>query len=126
MTVIRTLAYTTLFVAGLALPAVAQSGDTRAHVDSAHSNTVVYPPNFEASGEEGAVMVNVGVESSGQITHAKITGSSGHHDLDIAALETAVSWHYVPATHDGETHPDEITLRIVYNRPDAPAAASAH
>ena len=73
------------------------------------------------------MVVNVGVENSGQITHAKVTQSSGYHDLDLAALESAVSWHYVPATHDGDTHPDEITLRIVYNRPDTqPASAPAH
>lgn len=117
-----------LLFASIAIPAFAQSGDSHARVDTAKSHTVIYPKGFETSNEKGIVTLNVGVGSDGLVSHVGVAQTSGYHDLDLAATESAVAWRYVPAMRDGAPHADEITLRVVYDRPDAaePSGAPAH
>jgi TonB family protein len=120
---IRILASTAMLLAVAAMPAAAQTGDTRAHVDLTKSHVVVYPDGFEESGEQGTVTLDVGVGTDGLVTHVKVAKTSGYRDLDVAASETAMNWKYVPASHDGDVHPDDIMLKVVYDRPDASAPA---
>lgn len=123
---IRILASTTMLLAVVALPATAQTGDTRARVDLTKSHIVVYPNGFETSGEHGTVTLVVGVGTDGLVTHVKVAQTSGYGDLDVAASETAMNWKYVPATHEGDVRQDEIMLKVVYNRPDPAPPAPAH
>ncbi|MGA9796549.1 MAG: energy transducer TonB [Rhizomicrobium sp.] len=118
----RTLAFAALV---LAVPSLAAAQDTRARVDTSKSHIVVYPKGFETSAEQGVVTLAVGVGTDGLVSHVGLAQSSGHHDLDVAGIETVMNWHFVPATHDGDVHPDEITLRVVYDRPDSTSAAPA-
>lgn len=124
MTFVRTLTFSTLIIgfATIAVPSAAQAVDSHARVDTAQSHSVVYPNGFETSDEQGVVTLSVGVSRDGYITHVGVAQSSGHRDLDVAATESAMNWRYVPAMREGDPQPDEITLRVVYDRP----VSSAH
>ena len=121
---IRILSSIGMLLAAATMPAAAQSGDTHAQVDLSKSHTVVYPDGFETSGEQGTVTLAVGVGVDGLVTHVKIAQSSGFKDLDNAAEESAMNWQYVPAVHNGDVHPDDIMLRVVYDRPSQSAATT--
>ena len=50
------------------------------------ANAEDYPPTASESGEEGTVVLLVGVEADGSVTLATVLGSSGHSDLDAASV----------------------------------------
>jgi TonB family protein len=113
-----------LLLACATVPATSQTtADTRAHVDTSVSTQTIYPAQSQDAGEQGSVVLSVNVARDGMPMHIRVAQSSGFADLDAAAIETALNWHYVPATHDGEPHPQEIDVRVVYQLPQAPAAA---
>jgi TonB family protein len=95
------------------------AADVPPRVDTSKPTNVVYPESAQRAGEEGAVIVRVYVSSSGRPMKADIAQSSGFDDLDDAALETALNWHYVPALRDGDTASDWATVQVVYKLPTA-------
>lgn len=100
---------------------VLASGDTPARVDSSFPNPQPpYPESAQLSGEAGIVLVDVYVRSSGRPTKVRVARSSGFNDLDTAAVQGVLNWHFVPATRDGDTISDWTTVKIVYDLP-APA-----
>ncbi len=99
-------------------PAAAMAGYTAAHVDSTQANSEpVYPDSARAAGEEGAILVDVLVHSSGRPGSYRVSQSSGYGDLDAAAVQTVLNWKYVPAMRDGDAVTDWATVRIVYKLP---------
>jgi protein TonB len=115
---------TTVFLTGVllvgalaALPAKAGS-DTPPRVDSSVPNLQPpYPDAAQVSGEQGTVIVDVLVRSSGRPTRAKVSQSSGFDDLDTAAVQGVLNWHFIPATRDGDTVSDWTTVKVVYHLP---------
>ena len=108
-----------IFLLGCALMAAAgtcamAAGDTSPRVDRSQPTDVVYPTTAQNAGEEGTVIVNVFVDSSGKPSRYGIAKSSGCADLDIAALETVLNWHYVPAQRGGDTVADWAQVNVVY------------
>jgi protein TonB len=111
-----------LLLTGAATPAIARAADTSAHVDTTVSTQTIYPAKSQDAGEQGNVVLSVNVGRDGLPSRIRVAQSSGFADLDTAAVETAINWHYVPATHDGEPHPQEIAVQVVYRLPQpAPA-----
>ena len=105
-------------------PEAALAADTAAHVDSTKPNSEpFYPDSARAAGEQGTVLVDVLVRSSGHPSKFRVSQSSGYGDLDEAAVESVLNWHFVPATRDGDTVTDWATVKIVYQLPQAPPAA---
>lgn len=103
---------------------VAQASDTSARVDPTQANSQpIYPDSARAAGEQGTVLVDVLVRSSGHPSKFRVAQSSGYGDLDAAAVQTVLNWRYVPATHDGDTVTDWTTVKVVYQLPQTPAAA---
>ncbi len=104
----------------------AQAGDMPARVDPAQPNSQpFYPDSAQAAGEQGTVLVDVLVRSSGHPTKYRVAQSSGYGDLDSAAVQTVLNWHYMPAIRDGDDVSDWTTVKIVYQLPQAPRAPSA-
>jgi protein TonB len=68
-------------------------------------------------GEQGTVVVSVYVTSSGKPQRFNVEKSSGYDDLDTAAIETAMNWHYLPAIRGGSTTSDWGNFQIVYKLP---------
>ena len=81
--------------------------DERAQVvsDPVALNRIVpsYPRSARRKGHEGSVTVEITVAADGLVGGAEIVGSSGHAELDAAALDAARTAHFAPATVDGAT-----------------------
>ena len=99
-------------------PGVALAADTTAHVDPTASNAEpAYPDSARAAGEAGTILLDVQVKSNGRASKFRVAQSSGFGDLDEAAVETVLNWHFVPATRDGDAVTDWATVKIVYQLP---------
>jgi protein TonB len=84
-----------------------------------------YPDSAQLAGEQGDVLVDVYVSSSGRPHKVRISQSSGFKDLDDAAVEAAVNWRYIPATEDGDTVSSWTTVKLHFQLPQAqPASAT--
>ncbi len=77
----------------------------------------VYPPAAQWTGEEGTTIVRLLISSSGKAHRFNIDKSSGFKDLDYAAVEAAMAWHYLPAMRDGDTTSDWIIVEVKFQLP---------
>jgi len=102
-------AVTILIASGNA--AIAEGGPK---VDRSQPTPVIYPMEAQRLGEEGTVALRVMVSTSGAPINATIVGSSGHEDLDQAAVETVMNWHFVP----GDTT-NKAVVSVVYKVPQS-------
>jgi protein TonB len=84
-----------------------------------------YPAAAQTNGEQGDVLVDVFVSSSGKPRKFKIHQTSGFADLDNAAAEAVANWRFVPAIHDGDTASDWATVKIHFELPHPEPAAAA-
>jgi len=82
-------------------------------VDRTQPTPVVYPKASQIQGEEGTVVLDVSVNDYGNPTRAQIVGSSGYADLDTAATETVLNWHYVPGDYGVPAR-----VRVSYKLPE--------
>jgi protein TonB len=88
-----------------------------AYADFQHAKTVkckgkVYPQEALEKRHEGNVGVNVTINAKGKVTKSEVTESSGHPELDEAAVKIFSSCKYNPALQDGE--PVEETKKLIY------------
>jgi TonB family protein len=116
------LAFTTMVAAR------ANPGGTPAHVNAQFPAQVIYPKSAQIAGETGVVELALLVDSDGQAqTSYRIIKSSGHADLDTAALQSAMNWHYIPA-HNAAGDPTWgwVYLKINYHLPPGKASSPAH
>ena len=60
-----------------------------------------YPPLSRRLGEQGKVVLRVRIEVDGTASQAEIHTSSGYARLDQTALQTVLTWRYVPGTRNG-------------------------
>ncbi|HEY4112639.1 MAG TPA: energy transducer TonB [Rhizomicrobium sp.] len=116
--VCRTILYGTAVAATLLFIGTAMADDRPPAVDTSRPTPVTYPKSSQEAGEEGKVVVAVLVSDSGVPVRATVYKSSGHSDLDDAAMSTALNWHYVPAIEGGETTQDWVTVGVDYKLPE--------
>lgn len=101
----------------VSMPAMA-NGETRpAQIDTSKPHDQVYPKTAQVSGEQGDIYLKIYVHANGKADRVTIAKSSGFPDLDNAAIESALNWHYLPATQNGDTTSDWMMVRIVYQLP---------
>ncbi|MGA7711476.1 MAG: TonB family protein [Rhizomicrobium sp.] len=97
-----------LFMAVFAAPASATwQGDVDAKAQPAvigapHSCQGLYPPDAVEEIREGDTTVGFTITAQGTVTDATVVKSSGHADLDTAALICVRNWQYRPAVANGE------------------------
>ena len=60
-----------------------------------------YPRAARRKGHEGSVTVEIRVSEDGGVSDAKIVATSGHAELDRAALAAVGTARFAPATEDG-------------------------
>ena len=111
----------------LAFGGAALAANTPPHVDLMQPHDQEYPNQAQVNGEQGAVLISLYVREDGRIGKYGIRQSSGFTDLDNAAVESVLNWHFIPATQNGGQVSDWTTVKIVYQLPQpvAPAAAAA-
>jgi periplasmic protein TonB len=111
-------------LACLSLPQAALAADMPAHVDATVQNPQPpYPDTAQINGEQGNVEVSVRVGANGKIRGISVTGSSGFEDLDNAAVEGVLRWHFVPAVEDGDTATAWTKVNVVFQLPKAPVVS---
>ena len=83
--------------------AVAQDERARIVSDPIALNRIVpvYPRSARRKGHEGRVTVEISVAEDGGIASAEVVDSSGHAELDAAALGAVRTARFAPATEDG-------------------------
>lgn len=102
-----------------------RASETPARADPSWPNPQpAYPASAQAAGEQGTVLVDVYVHPNGHVYKYRVSKSSGFGDLDVAAAETVLNWHFVPANKDGDSVSDWTTVKIVFQLPNAPASVS--
>ncbi len=73
----------------------------------------VYPRSARRRGHEGCVTVEISVAEDGHVSGAEIVSSSGHAELDSAALGAVRTAKFAPATEDGGSVTGR--LRLTFN-----------
>lgn len=63
---------------------------------AAHECESSYPPDADDAQRGGVTLVAFKITAQGGVTGAKVTKTSGHADLDSAALACVKPWHYLP------------------------------
>lgn len=105
------------FVLALSSFAAAKAGEGYA-APRAESSTagvmVQYPEDAQRIGEEGSVVMNVYVTTSGRVADLKLMQSSGFDRLDNAAIGSVLSWRFQPAQQDGKAVAAWTPIKIDY------------
>ena len=81
-----------------------------------------YPPDASAAGIRGAVVAEIVVDPSGNVTDAKVLQSIPL--LDEAALRAVRNWHYAPTLVNGEPVPVRLTVTVNFTLPASPPPAA--
>lgn len=71
-----------------------------------------YPWLSRQRGEEGRVVLRVGVDAQGHAVNVAIVASSGHGRLDRAAAEAVRNWRFTPARKAGRAVADKVDVPI--------------
>ncbi len=61
-----------------------------------------YPSSLLSKGVGGRVLVSCTIDASGKVTGTSIKSSSGHPDLDKAAINAVNRWKFKPGTRGGK------------------------
>lgn len=103
---IRSLALAVLFTSGSALAQTAASPVPEITPPKAdgpeHNCTMVDRALLERSGGELLAILAYKISNEGKITNLAVTKSTGSVELDNAFVECVGTWHYKPATKNGE------------------------
>jgi len=74
-----------------------------------------YPAQARKNGLEGTVYIKISIDISGKISSASLLRSSGHQELDAAALKTVKEkWRFRPASASGLPVPSEKTIAVEF------------
>jgi TonB family protein len=95
-----------------AQPAVAPGYDVLEPVVEAS-----YPPALRAAGVGGRVLVRMVVDAHGRAVAPRVVDSSGHAEIDAAALRVIEALRYTPARHGGAPHPVWTNFFILFRPP---------
>jgi len=84
-----------------------------------------YPAAAAAAHMEGRVLVSIIVHADGRATDAFVRRSSGHDELDLAALDAVSSWRYKPRNCNGKPAAEEVWVPIEFNLDESAREASS-
>lgn len=73
----------------------------------------VYPRSARRRGREGIVTIEAAVEETGQVGDVAVVATSGHDDLDSAAIKAVRKAKFLPANDNGQSVAAK--LRLTFN-----------
>ena len=79
-----------------------------------HNRKPSYPVDAAYFGEQGTVTLLVHVSPNGLVSSVDVLRSSGHPELDRAAEDAVVTWHFLPAVKDGRPVSAEVPMRFAF------------
>jgi protein TonB len=71
-----------------------------------------YPQRARERGIQGRVALKARVNTQGQVVAINIVGSSGHAELDQAALKAVQTWRFTPAKSGTQAIDSWVTVPI--------------
>jgi len=83
------------------------------------SPTARYPERARRRGMEGEVLLLVRVGMDGSVADVKVATSSGHEELDRAAVDAAKLWRFEPARRDGKAVTYDVRIPVEFRLTDA-------
>jgi TonB family protein len=85
----------------------------------ARADVPQYPPDARAAGLKGAVVAEIVIDASGNVTDTKVIQSIPL--LDDAALQAVQNWHYAPTVVNGQPVPVRMNVTVNFTLPPTPA-----
>jgi protein TonB len=76
-----------------------------------------YPPLANRLQHQGTTTIGFTIQPDGSVTNVHVTESSGHDELDQAAIPCAETWHYKPAMQNGQHVAVPWTTKVVWKIP---------
>ena len=73
------------------------------------------PPRYPPSMHTGEVWLKIDVAADGAVTGVVVDSSSGHADLDAAAVEAARGWTLNPGSKDGEAVAGQVRVPVRFD-----------
>lgn len=73
-----------------------------------------YPASARVRGIEGETVLRVLVAADGQVRSVSVAASSGHRELDQAALAAVRTWRFQPAIEQGRTVAAWVQVPVVF------------
>jgi len=73
-----------------------------------------YPPLATRLGHQGVTTIGFTIQPDGSVTNVHVTESSGHDELDQAAVPCAERWQYKPAMQNGQPVAVPWTTKVVW------------
>ncbi len=78
----------------------AGAGDSEAQISE--RTPPEYPLESLRAHEEGEVRLQIALDALGNVEDVRVAGTSHSRNLDRAAMSAVRSWHFRPATHNGQ------------------------
>ncbi|WP_267225593.1 energy transducer TonB [Dyella silvae] len=75
---------------------------------------IEYPASAVSAGEQGTVLVKAKVDINGRAIDATVHKSSGHSDLDEAALQSVSRWSFSPGMTDGKPQERWVLVPVTF------------
>lgn len=88
-----------LLIFCLALAGCASSGRS---LELVSGTAVTYPPQAQADGVEGYVVVRYDVDAEGRVVNMQVVEAQPAGVFDAAALDTVASWRFRPARRNSQ------------------------
>jgi TonB family protein len=80
-------------------------------------------PKYPAgSTSQGTVVMHLEVGIDGSVRQVELKHTSGHGDLDQAAMQAARGWRFTPAMEDGKPMTSWISVPVNFEQRASPAA----
>lgn len=96
-------------------PAAPVAASSPVSIGKAHTcGSKYYPESAQRMHEEGTTTVTFTVTADGDVENPTIANSSGHDDLDQAALPCVTTWKYKPAIEQGKPVTAQWTANVVW------------
>jgi periplasmic protein TonB len=73
-----------------------------------------YPPLAQRLSHEGVTVIGFTVQPDGSVTNVHVLESSGHDELDQAAIPCASTWRYKPSMQNGQPVAAPWQTRVVW------------
>jgi TonB family protein len=80
-----------------------------------------YPPQAVRQGHEGTVTLQLAVSASGQLSDVDVDTTSGYRELDKAAVDSVLSWRFLPATRGGIGEASRFRVPVTFSLNRIPA-----
>ena len=80
-----------------------------------------YPPMLRDAGIGGTVMVYLFIDENGRVANTVLSSSSGHTQLDQAALDVARVYRFKPAMNRDQAVPVWVVFPLTFRQPERAA-----